>query len=59
MTEERSPAAIHRSSVADDEPVVDQHREHLLDEQRVALGGPHDAFGDAGGQLRGRRGGSR
>jgi hypothetical protein len=35
--------------VANDEPVVDQHREHLFDEQRVALGGPHDAFGDVGG----------
>ena len=45
---DRDPPVV----VANDEPVVDQHREHLLDEQRVALGGPHDAFGDVGWQLR-------
>ena len=46
----RRPAAV----LADEQAVVDQHRQHLLDEQRVALGAPRRCGRAASGAEPGR-----
>ncbi len=48
---DRRPSGVFSATVvADDEPVVDQHRHHLLDEQRVPAARVGDPIGGIGGQ---------
>ena len=60
----RSPVGDPAVVLADEQPVVDQHREHLLDEQRVAFGrgrrsGRRDVVGQLGRPEEVRRSGRR